>query len=508
MTELIVSRGDTFPRSFLDTYRSSRTSEQFYSDLKESKSDELVLQGSEDIPISQEIHHGHSDNLLDSSIACSSSPSEGDFVEKPEVLLPRSHRRRPPTVYDRVDPEDSIRDIVTENDFYKFVLFKKHYDKYLHLSQEYEKTRNIAYYLEEKYDEVKTERDGLIQQKEELARRLESSESLVREKEDEVFVQLERIVFLEEQCDKLKAEVEMYLQQKSQIEKERDEALRLLKEQARESEFTRRKLERARQEVFQHMTKIKSEKEHLERENDQLKEALELERKGGLGKYLTQVSCRSHNKSAVEMPSNEKEAGREATLSSQFQKAMQHLATCKRRKCSVCAYTRAVFGNMSRNHPSNHQKYEKKLFSCLQTPFLEMKNMIKPPPSPIHGEGESLSEWFCQLSMAEQSECSSLSVPFAELAISYMDDTSDTTSNSLPAEGCDVVIRHMTTDSARGFSSDSGFSSDACGDCKSNVTTPKEKFSPKGTLDEAECAKLTRTKWTASFRKLINRIKK
>lgn len=59
-----------------------------------------------------------------------------------------------------------------------------------------------------------------------------------------------------------------------------------------------------------------------------------------------------------------------------------------------------------------------------------------------------------------------------------------------------------------GFGSDSGFSSDLCAEYKSNVTTPKEKFSPRATLDESECAKLTRTKWTASFRKLISRIKK
>ncbi|KAI4471792.1 hypothetical protein MML48_1g14263 [Holotrichia oblita] len=413
MTELLVSRGDTFPRSFLDTYRSSRASEQFYNDLKSSKSDELVLQNADDIPIvtSQEINHGHSESLLDTNSTSNStcmSPTEGDFLDKPDVIVPRhhhSHRRRP--TYDRVDPEDSIRDIVTENDFYRFVLFKKHYDKYLHLSQKYEEARNIAYYLEEKYHEVKTERDGLLQQREELTRRLESNECMLREKEDEVFVQLERVVYLEEQCDKLKAEVDKYLQQKSQIEKERDEALRLLKEQAKESESTRRKLERARQEVFHHMTKIRNEKENLER--------------------------------------------------------------------------------------------EEKLFSCLQTPFLEMKNLIRPPPSPIHGEGESLSEWFCELGAAEQSECSPWSIPssLAELAaISYMDDTSDTMSQSLPSEDCE------------GFGSDSGFSSDACGEYKSNVTTPKEKFSPKGTLDEADCAKLTRTKWTASFRKLISRIKK
>lgn len=116
MTELLVSRGDTFPRSFLDSYRSSRTNEQLYNDLKSSKSDELVLQNPCDIPIVAEVHHGHSESLLDNNCA---SPGESDYVEKPEMLmLPRSHRKRV-SVYDRVDPEDSIRDIVTENDFYR-----------------------------------------------------------------------------------------------------------------------------------------------------------------------------------------------------------------------------------------------------------------------------------------------------------------------------------------------------------------------------------------------------
>lgn len=124
MTDLIVPRGDTFPRSFLDTYRASRTSTELYNDLSSSKSDELVLQNPADIPAitSSEIHHGHSENLLESA-GCV-SPTEGDFLDKPEVavLQPRgSHHRRRVSVYDRVDPEDSIRDIVTENDFYRFV---------------------------------------------------------------------------------------------------------------------------------------------------------------------------------------------------------------------------------------------------------------------------------------------------------------------------------------------------------------------------------------------------
>lgn len=136
MTELLVSRGDTFPRSFLDTYRSSRASEQFYNDLKSSKSDELVLQNSDDIPVvtTQEINHGHSESLLDTTSSSSPpasnvclSPTEGDFLDKPDVVhLPRAnhhhHHRRRAAGYERVDPEDSIRDIVTENDFYRWVL--------------------------------------------------------------------------------------------------------------------------------------------------------------------------------------------------------------------------------------------------------------------------------------------------------------------------------------------------------------------------------------------------
>ncbi|KAJ8957078.1 hypothetical protein NQ318_007291 [Aromia moschata] len=507
MTELIISRGDTFPRSFLDTYRANRSTEQFYNDLTSSKSDELVLQSSSDpIEVTEEIHHGHSENLLD---VTSLSPTKENFLDKVELILPKSHRRRVP-VYDRVDPEDSIRDIVTENDFYRFVLFKKHYDKYLHLSQKYEEARNIAYYLEEKYHEVKMERDDLIQQRDKLTKRLESNESLLREKEDEVFLQFERVVYLEDQCDKLKAEKDKCYEQKELIERERDKALRILQEQARESEYNRRKLERARQEVFHNMTKIKNEKESLERENDQLKEALEAERKG-MEKYLIQVQGRrvTGNLDYMDKQTEELKLAEHSSdaLTSQFQKAVQHLATCRQKKCSVCAYTKATYRKMS----PHHRKYDRKLFGCLQTPFLEMRNMIKPPPSPIHCEGESLSEWFCHLNRtATQSECSSLSVPFAELSISYMDDASETYSNYL--RDCDKedqdVLSQVNYNSIRGYGSDSGFSSDICVEYKSNATTPKEKFCPNAILDEVECAKLTRTKWTASFRKLIRRIKK
>ena len=51
---------------------------------------------------------------------------------------------------------------------------------------------------------MQTERDDLIQQRDMLSKRLESNESLLREKEDEVFLQFERVVYLEEQCDKVR----------------------------------------------------------------------------------------------------------------------------------------------------------------------------------------------------------------------------------------------------------------------------------------------------------------
>lgn len=116
MTEILISRGDTFPRSFLESYRASKTSEQFYNDLSSSKSDEFVLQNAADIAVSDGgMFHGRSENLLD--ITSCLSPTQEDFLTTPDVILPRSHRRRP--LHDRVDPEDSIRDIVTENDFYR-----------------------------------------------------------------------------------------------------------------------------------------------------------------------------------------------------------------------------------------------------------------------------------------------------------------------------------------------------------------------------------------------------
>lgn len=127
--------------------------------------------------------------------------------------------------------------------------------------------------------------------------------------------------------------------------------------------------------------------------------------------------------------------------------------------------------------------------------------------SPSGDETESLSEFFRpSCSTSSTSECSSVSVPFGELAISYMDECSSLSSSSETSQNLDVSTAPAV--STRGFGSDSGFSSDMCTDCKSIRNTPKEKFTPKATLDETDCVKLQRTKWTASFRKLINKVAK
>ncbi|EFN65895.1 hypothetical protein EAG_09198 [Camponotus floridanus] len=110
-----------------------------------------------------------------------------------------------------VDPEDSIRDIVTENDLYRYVLFKRHYDKYVDLAEKYKEAKNITYYLEERYHEIKTERDRLEETRRNLERRLEGCETELRGKEDELFLQLERSLRLEEEIERAKTEKDNYV---------------------------------------------------------------------------------------------------------------------------------------------------------------------------------------------------------------------------------------------------------------------------------------------------------
>jgi hypothetical protein len=154
MTDLLIqsvsSRGDTFPRRLLDGCRSSVVSrystggDSLSSELKHSKSDELVLQSKAIIP--PDIQHTPYDSPITktSCVMCEDdlvsapvlskaryfSDSETDEVRSNSVdKAPRKISgdfsdvqrisSRHVGLYDRVDPEDSIRDMITENDFYR-----------------------------------------------------------------------------------------------------------------------------------------------------------------------------------------------------------------------------------------------------------------------------------------------------------------------------------------------------------------------------------------------------
>ncbi|GFG34612.1 hypothetical protein Cfor_01941 [Coptotermes formosanus] len=161
-----------------------------------------------------------------------------------------------------------------------------------------------------------------------------------------------------------------------------------MKQQAAESEATRRGLERARQEVVRQVTAIAAEKDSLEKEasdishliNEKLKETLSEERKG-VGHYLVDLT-RQKKRISQNLIGLEKEvtelkfiARQSATLNNQFKKGMKHLAMCKRKKCSVCAYTKATFGDYAERGSD-----KKQLLSCFQAPLQDLRNWIRPVP--------------------------------------------------------------------------------------------------------------------------------
>ncbi|RZF35468.1 hypothetical protein LSTR_LSTR012372 [Laodelphax striatellus] len=250
-------------------------------ELKHSKSDDLVLQSAPSQPA--EMHHGISDVALQiqkeacvvyeddlAPMPCSlpvyysdsetcpagggsprgySPPSSPEVITAPLPPPPppptalkitggdfqgagggSRPASRPVSVCDRLDPEDSIRDIISENDFYRFVLFKRHYQKYLDISQKYEEARNIAYYLEEKYHEIKAERDRLAKSQKDLQKRLETRDQEMLDKEEELFLQLEKAIRLEEDCEKIREEKERMSEWKDRLEREKNEAYRQFSE--------------------------------------------------------------------------------------------------------------------------------------------------------------------------------------------------------------------------------------------------------------------------------------
>uniref|UniRef100_A0A0A9Z1G4 Cingulin n=1 Tax=Lygus hesperus TaxID=30085 RepID=A0A0A9Z1G4_LYGHE len=476
-------------------------------DLKHSKSDDLVLQSA---PISPpEIQHGiseaslqiqreacvvYEDDLGPGNLPVYFSDSEtlkSPPPDKPPLKITgdfgdgMSSKRSSQYIHDRIDPEDSIKDIISENDFYRFVLFKRHYEKYLDISKKYEEARNIAYYLEEKYHEMKAERDCLAASKRELERQLEGKDVEMHEKEDELFLHLEKAIRLEEDCEKLKVEKEKIGEWKDKLEREKNEAYRQLKLQAEESEATRRRLERARNDVVRQVTAIVAEKDSLERENSRLKDALrDIEGKHHGRRYARNLAGLEKEVSDLKLV-----AKQSATLNSQLKKGMKHLASCRRRKCSVCAYTRSTFGDYHTTRSG------KQLLSCFHggvSADRKLKRMGISGEDSGHQdllEGGRSTPATPELSL--RLSHLSLSSPGLRGNMSYIDEGSSDSDCEGDTRYAPTVVSN-TSSAPHAFSSDSGFSSEIC---DPSSLTPTKAFTRA-------------TKWTSSFRKLIRRVSK
>ncbi|XP_014259352.1 uncharacterized protein LOC106672366 isoform X2 [Cimex lectularius] len=474
-------------------------------DLKHSKSDDLMLQSA---PINPpEIQHGiseaslqiqreacvvYEDDLAPSSLPVYFSDSETlkspppTVMDKPPLKITGDFgsevqsKRTSQYIHDRIDPEDSIKDIISENDFYRFVLFKRHYEKYLDISKKYEEARNIAYYLEEKYHEIKAERDSLECTNKELEKLLEAKEALVDQKEDELFLQLEKAIRLEEDCEKLKAEKDKIAEWKDRLEREKNEAYRQLRLQADESEATRRRLERARNDVVKQVTAIVAEKDCLERENARLKDALrDVEIKGSGRRYLRNMAGLEKEVSDLKMV-----AKQSATLNSQLKKGMKHLASCRRRKCSVCAYTRATFGDY-------HNARSGKLLSCFNGGLGDKRLKTFQRNDDEDEAGSSRSTPATPELSLRLSHLSLSSPTGMRVNMSYIDDGSSDSDCEGEVRYAPTVVSNASSSAPHAFSSDSGFSSEIC----DPSLTPTKSFTRA-------------TKWTSSFRKLIRRVSK
>lgn len=488
-----------------------------YSELVHSKSDDLILQNA---PLMEpEIHHGISDAAIqiqkdacvvydddivpsrnskllslyysDSEMNAISSDKRDAEPEIPVLKLTGcfddsecSHRNsKYIDVSDKVDPECSIRDIISKNDFYKFVLFKKHYEKYLDISQKYEEARNISYFLEEKYHEVKNQRDSLIELNKDLEKKLELKDLQLVEKDEELFKQLEKIFRLEEDCEKLRQEKEKIQELKEQLEKDKNELYKQLRFQAEDSEVKRHNFEKTRNDLMKQMSEIVTEKNNLEKENTELKEVVgDLERKLPHDESIVSGKKKNLIKLQQQMTDLKVKAKQSATLNSQLKKGMKHLATCRRRKCSVCAYTRATFGEYPMSRRRNN-----KTMGCF--PFQE------------HHKRES---GLFDLDSLEDS-CAELAKRLSECSFSSMQSYLPTTSKpshipyidecSTPNESEDEreICKNSTQSSlaGHGFYSDSGFSSELCDSTFSHSKSNSIRRS---------------TRWTKSFRKLIKRV--
>ncbi|XP_015127235.1 uncharacterized protein LOC107048540 isoform X1 [Diachasma alloeum] len=414
---------------------------------------------------------------------------------------------------DRIDPEDSIRDIVSENDLYRYVLFKRHYDKYIALSEKYEESRGITYYLEERYHEVKAERDRLEETRKALEKRLEGRETELRDKEEELFLHLERSLRLDDEIERLKAERDACIVAREQLEREQTSALRQLQLQATQSEITRRNLERARQDVVRQATVIRAERDALERENVVLKEKLRVER-------VELGAERRRREEGIAVLTHEAATLRHAAR--HLRAAALHATSCRRRRrCSVCLYAKRTFAEADDYHDDG------KLFKCLQAPLQDLRTWLRPGPLPSASSSSGLRT----------------SSPM-DRGISYIDDSSSSSEDEEFADTPMAEVSLSSTNSgvppaSRAFSSDSGYVPDPMTSIGATPITPtsspiepdfsscsfsseigdrrSRSYEPGGSSrkisesssSEADAqrtaATFTRSKWTSSFRRLLGK---
>lgn len=113
---------------------------------------------------------------------------------------------------------------------------------------------------------LQAERDSLIDTHHELEKQLVTRDLELHEKEEELFLQLEKVIRLEEDCEKLRNEKDKMVKWKDRLEREKNEAYRQLRLQAESSEITRRNLERARLDAYRQFSEIAAEKDTLEKE--------------------------------------------------------------------------------------------------------------------------------------------------------------------------------------------------------------------------------------------------
>ncbi|XP_035730742.1 keratin, type II cytoskeletal 1-like [Vespa mandarinia] len=493
--------------------------------------------------------------LPPSSSTTSSSPSSSSSTKTPNKnndnrsttttnLFATKFVGTPPGLLtDRIDPEDSIRDIVTENDLYRFVLFKRHYDKYVALAAKYEEAKDTAYYLEERYHEVKAERDKLEEARRCLEKRLEGCEAELRGKEDDLFLQLERSLRLEEEVERAKVERDSYIAARDRLDQQRETTLRRLQLQLAENEATRQSLERARLDVIRQATVIRAERDALEKENETLKEKLRIgEDELGIERRRREEGVAALTRETITL----RHAARH------LRAATIHATSCRRRRrCSICLYTQRTFAEV------DDYRDDGNLFKCLQAPLQDLCTWLRPSTTTTAGPS---------------SRTPRTSSPLAEREIAYIDDssvdssgggstngssdstTSSTTSNSSSNSASDdeaypsTLVAAMSLSSAnsnvpptnRAFSSDSGFSSEV-GDRRSRCfengcssTSSSSGCSKTRKISESlSCSEpddqgtvgrggggsgsgggrggggggggFTRSKWTSSFRKLLGR---